>query len=855
MDGVRWERLQTLFFEASALPETERTEFLRAGADGELLSELEAMLEAENRAASVLDRGLADIADKVIPQGHDAIQVEEVGSYQLLRFLGEGGMGVVYLAQRRDAGNQVAMKFLLHAGLSPARRERFAREIKLLGKLKHSSIARLYDAGTMDDGTPWFVMEYVEGKRLLEYCQEQRRSADELIQLFRQICEAVQYAHGQEIIHRDLKPSNVMVDEQGVPRLLDFGVAKELHALEDEEQTRSGLRLLTPEYAAPEWAESGIVGPYTDVYSLGLILYQMLTGHLPAEGAQPDAKRPSRSATRVPGLSKVAWNDLDRLCLTAMATEVEERYGSVEALLRDIEHYQNNEPLEAQPQSVRYQLRKFLMRHGQQVAAVAAVLVLLVGMATYFTWQLARERNAALAEAARTRRIERFTLNLFGASDRAAAPSKDLRVLTLVDLGARAASELRTDPETQADLYETLGHIYLMLGNLGRAEELQNSGLVKLKAALGSDNPKVADALVQIGLLRGYQGRFKEAEQFIQQGLTMATRHLPPSDPVVLRAEAALGQVWSSTRESSDKAIAILEPVVRLHPPGEDGAYILAQSLSALAVAEQYTGQYQRAEQVSREVLDWDRHVYGDSHPAVAFDLANSGAIEASLGHYADAEKLYRQSIKIASAWYGETQPDVIAAKSILATVLLQERKLDEADGLLKSVLPLQEAVFGKVHPYVCFTLDSLGKLADKRGDLNAAEAYFERSLEMSQTLFGTQDTNTAIVKSNLGNVLIKKGQYARAELLLREAVTVVMRHPMPGNPSVGVIEGNLGKVLVRTKRYREAEPYLSSAYTILVSSSPAYAPRVADIRADLRTVYTELHEPEKVDGLRAGKR
>ncbi len=198
------------------------------------------MIEAERRSASILDCGLPEVADRLVGAARAAIDIQEVGVYRLIRFIGEGGMGVVYLAERKDAGNQVAIKFLLHAGLSPARRERFAREIKLLGKLRHPAIARLYDAGALEDGTPWFVMEYVEGKRLIEYCREQAKPSGELIELFRRVCEAVQYAHGQEIIHRDLKPSNIMVDEQGTPRLLDFGVAKELHSLEEDSGANAG---------------------------------------------------------------------------------------------------------------------------------------------------------------------------------------------------------------------------------------------------------------------------------------------------------------------------------------------------------------------------------------------------------------------------------------------------------------------------------------------------------------------------------------------------------------------------------------------------------------------------------------
>ncbi len=243
------------------------------------------MLAADGHGTSLLDRGLHDVAYRMVGASFQAVALQEVGPYRLKQVLGEGGMGVVWLAEREDTATLVAIKFLPHAGLSPARRERFAREIKTLGKLKYPLIARLYDAGTLADGTPWFVMEYVEGLPFTVYCRERKLGIEQRLRLFRLVCEAVQYAHGQEIIHRDLKPSNILVEKDGNPRLLDFGIARELHSLsEPTDQTRAGLRFMSPDYAAPEWIRDGSVGFYTDVYSLGVILYEMLTGGSPSNG-------------------------------------------------------------------------------------------------------------------------------------------------------------------------------------------------------------------------------------------------------------------------------------------------------------------------------------------------------------------------------------------------------------------------------------------------------------------------------------------------------------------------------------------------------------------------------------------
>src|SRR5215472_4348245 len=256
MDSARYEQIQTIFHDALERPEAERQTFVEAacGSDTELLAEVLNMLDADSRRTSLLDRGLPDAAHETISAPFDPVSSRELGPYRLVRILGEGGMGGVWLPERKDAGNLVAIKFLPHAGLSPARRERFAREIKTLAKLKHPFIARLYDAGTLADGTPWFVMEYVEGVQLTDYCRDEDHPFEARLRLFRKVCEAVQYAHGQEIIHRDLKPSNILVERDGTPRLLDFGIARELQQSDGPgDQTRAGLRFLSPDYAAPEW--------------------------------------------------------------------------------------------------------------------------------------------------------------------------------------------------------------------------------------------------------------------------------------------------------------------------------------------------------------------------------------------------------------------------------------------------------------------------------------------------------------------------------------------------------------------------------------------------------------------------
>ncbi len=476
MDSTRWDRIQTLFHEAADLSGDRRDVFLQDACrgDDELLAEVQAMIEEDSRGASLLDRGVAGLAHSIVGEGAaPSLTHADFRPYHIVRALGEGGMGVVYLAEREDIGGLVAIKILRDAWLSPSRRERFLSEQRTLAQLNHPSIARLYDADTLPDGTPWFVMEYVDGLPLTEYCRQRQASIRDRLQTFRAACEAVQHAHQHAIIHRDLKPSNILVKADGTVKLLDFGIAKQLDGMDKPvDQTITGLSLMTPAYAAPEQVGGEPVGVYTDVYSLGVILYELLTGRRPSVERQPE--KPSVAAPRGLPAGKAAWTELDVLCLTAMRKDPQRRYRSVEALSRDIGHYLNGEPLEARPDSLSYRLSKFAGRNRRRLIAACVVLTIAVGLIGYFTVRLAAARGRTLAEAARTQRIQRFMLNLFG--DQTAGPADNLRVVTLLDQGVAEARILDREPAMQAELYETLGGIYAQLGKLDKADGLIGAG-------------------------------------------------------------------------------------------------------------------------------------------------------------------------------------------------------------------------------------------------------------------------------------------------------------------------------------------------------------------------------------------
>jgi serine/threonine protein kinase len=404
MTPARWERVQELFHLTADLDEVERAKFLyhACGDDSLLLAEVQRMLDQDGREW-LLDHDSVEIAGRISDAALFA-SFEESSPYRLLRVLGEGGTGVVYLAERKDLGNRVAIKILHVAWLSPGRRERFTAEQRTLAQLTHSSIAHLYDASSLPDGTPWFVMEYVDGVSITEHCSQKGSSMEERVRLIRAVAEAVQYAHEHGVIHRDLKPSNILVKDDGAVRLVDFGIAKQLDPMgHSVSHTRTAFRQMTTAYASPEQLRGEAVGPLTDVYSLGGVLYELLAGRPPFDLAGKnvaEAERmitmsdPAKPSALARSGGKVWWADLDALCLKAIEKDPQRRYPSMSALIRDIDRYLNHEPVEARRVSWAAPVVRAAQRNWRAISLAIASIGLVVA-AVFLTLLFSRKPESA----------------------------------------------------------------------------------------------------------------------------------------------------------------------------------------------------------------------------------------------------------------------------------------------------------------------------------------------------------------------------------------------------------------------------------------------------------------------------
>jgi eukaryotic-like serine/threonine-protein kinase len=899
MDATRWALVQTIFHQAAELPsDDERSAYLQRACHGDptLIADVKGLLQADAEDAGLLDRGVDDVAQAFwLSDAPDRPAFTHIGRYRILRTLGEGGMGVVYLAERQDLGALVAIKVLRDAALSPERRARFRVEQRTLARLTHDGIARLHDADMLPDGTPWFAMEYVEGATLDAYCRREQPALSRRLALFRHVCEAVQYAHQRLVVHRDLKPSNILVTADGRVKLVDFGIAKHLdHADAPADQTRTAFRLMTPAYAAPEQIRGDPVGLHTDVYALGAIFYGLLAGCHPFDLANktpheaerivlehvPErpsvARRAGAAATGLPGAtaSKAAWADLDVLCLTAMHKDPERRYATVEALIRDLDHFRQGEPLEARKDSLGYRTRKFTRRHWRMLTAAAALVLSVTATAAVYTYRLSAAHDAAVTEAARTQRVQQFMLGLFDAGETDEAPAADLRVLTLLDRGVRSAKALDAQPLIQADLHQTLGNVYGRLGQYSRAEELLQSSLDSRRALRGTQHPDVAESLVELGLLRLSQAKLADAARLVGDGLGLAYATLPPAHPLVARATLARGKVLEA-QGVYDKAIPVLEQAVRLSggcatttetaieratadarpassnggalPPSTSATPELAAAMTALANAHFYAGHHDRAEALNRQILEISRRLHGDRHPTVAHDLINLGATEYERGAYQEAERYRRGALDIFREWYGDDHKETASAKTLLAQAYIAQRRFDEALPLLRQALATQERVYGVSHPRVALVLNSLGSVAQQQGRLDDAEVAFLRTVTIYRATYPDgRHMRIGVAQANLAGVYLLRQDYARAERIFREALALFTDVLGEDHQQSGIARIKLGRALLRQRRHAEAEPLLHRGYLTLMKSMKPGVTWLQTAREDLAEVYEAQQQPAK---------
>lgn len=783
-DPDRHAELKRLFLKALALQGAERDAFLlRDCPDLTLRQEALALLRAHDDA----DTGFLGQPPR-LPCPADETRLGLERGWRVLRELARGGMGVVYLAERADGAyqQQVALK-LLAPGSLPDEESllRLKLERQILARLDHPNIARLLDGGTTEHGAPYLVMEYVEGERIDRWCQSHRLDLAARVTLFLKVCAAVSYAHRNLVVHRDLKPSNILVRTDGEPKLLDFGIAKELSV--DSEQTRAGAQLLTPRYASPEQVRGESVSTLSDVYSLGVVLYELLTGRspygkaveLPAALARAvceiDPDTPSTTLRNSVGADTPSLRpaglkgDLDAIVLRCLRKLPEQRYGSVEALIDDLQAWRGGRPVAARRGSRVYRLRRFAQRHWAALGSAAAVLVLVA----VFVLQLAQQLEATRLERDRSDRTLAFVTELFRVADPSEARGSSVTVREILDRGAQVLEQDRSlEPPARASMLHTLGAVYRQLGLATAADKALESALVQAAAQ------DLASVRIALAGLRVDQGRFDEANALLDQAETDPQVRGSPrlrSSLLHQRGDAALRQGKLDQAEAPLEAA--LELRRRLH--GEQsrevaevltalgslrrdrGQFDLAEThyRTALAILQALgvdawsrakltnnlamiagdRGQSEIAEQHFGEALEFMRQAVGEDHALIAAGLGNVASMRMRRGDYAGAQPMFERALAIRRSSLGESHPLTGTSLSNQAYVRFCHGDFEAALGEMQQALDLQSAGFGAGHPHVLNTLRNLAALQFARGELDAAQAHSGQILEQGSSTVGAE--------------------------------------------------------------------------------------------------------------------
>jgi eukaryotic-like serine/threonine-protein kinase len=653
----------------------------------------------------------------------------QIGPYHLLQLLGEGGMGEVWLAEQKKPMLRLVALKLIKAGMdTKAVVARFDTERQALALMDHPNIARVFDAGSTIEGRPYFVMEYVPGLPITEYCDKHRLTMKERLELFRQVCDGVQHAHQKAIIHRDLKPSNVLVVEQdnkGVPKIIDFGLAKATaRRLTDETMfTELGVMIGTPEYMSPEQADlrEQNIDTRTDVYSLGVILYQLLVGSLPFEvkalrsaGLEGILRmireqEPPKPSTKIRSMKEASAasaekrreeprsfarhveGELDWITMKALEKDRVRRYGTASELSADISRYLRNEPVLAGPASAGYRMRKYAARHRIALGTAAGLLVLLSGFAVTQNIELRRiteERNRATRERDRANRITDFMTSMFKVADPDEARGNSITAREVLDKASTDIDAgLAKDPALQAQMMHVMGNVYDNLGLYPRAQVLQQRSMDIQRRVLGPEDPETLKSANSLAILLDRQGHHAEAEKLYRETLDISRRVLGPEHPITLGSmnnlatllyhEGHYAEAEKLQRETLDVSTRVLGPE---HPN-------TTASMNNLANVLDHEGHYAEAETLYRETLDIRMRVLGPQHPATLNSINNVASVLTHEGHYAEAEKLYQETLDTRRRVLGPDHPDTALAAYNLATIKTVGGQRDEAISLLREAV------------------------------------------------------------------------------------------------------------------------------------------------------------------------
>jgi len=862
MTPERWQQIRDVLEEAQELEPAQRPAFLdrACSSDQSLRQEIEILLASGDEAHSNFlesrpapDGVIANL-EEILSSG--ALQAGQLFAerFRLVRRLGEGGMGQVWLAEQMSpVRRQVALKLIKAGMYDEAVVQRFQSERQSLAIMDHSAIAKVFDAGATPQGQPYFVMEYVSGLPITDYCDQRKLTIADRLEIFIQVCEGVQHAHQKAIIHRDLKPANILVqdvDGKPAPRIIDFGLAKATTPRGAGETvfTQLGHFMGTPGYVSPEQADPTVqdVDTRTDVYSLGVVLYVLLTGLQPFETKQRQKQaldellrklreeEPPRPSTKVGAdhdtsaetaeargtepkqLVSTLRGDLDWITMKALEKDRARRYGAPSELAADIRRYLNHEPVVARPTSAGYRVRKYVRRHRVAVAGFVGLVVLLAAFSVLQAVQLRRitrerdraayERDRATRERDRATRITDFMTQMFKVPDPNEARGNTVTAREILDKASNdMGTGLAKDPEVQAQMMQVMASTYLNLGLNPRAHELAKRALDARQSLLGPDDPRTFESMTQLGRVLDHEGHEPEAEKLERQALAGERRIVGPDDPLtietmsnlawIVEAQGRFDESEKLTREVIDTATRKL---------GTESTQVLS-AMGNLGTVLWNQGRYDEAEREYRQLLDVDRRVLGPDHPGTLNTMGHLAMTFESEGRSSEAEQMYRDVLAIEERVLGPEHPGLTGDMFNLATLLSNEGHHAEAEKLYREALTIQLRTYGPEHPRTLLSKSGLADELFKEGHVHEAEQLNRETLASMIRVIGPEHPSTLVCQTNLAEDLIGEGRYAEGEKNAREALATITRTLGPQHPYALLALQQLGTAMAHTHRYAEA--------------------------------------------------
>jgi serine/threonine protein kinase len=835
----QWNKIKEIFGAALERPPAERAPFLdeACARDASLRVEVESLLSEFEKSSGLSQHPISGQSLDPPP-----LQSKSIGPYRLLRKLGEGGMGQVWLAEQAvPVRRQVALK-LIRAGIDDqAVLQRFQSERQSLAIMDHPAIAKVFDAGATPEGQPYFVMEYVQGVSITAYCDQHQLKIRDRLELFIKVCEGMLHAHQKAIIHRDLKPANILVvevDGKPTPRIIDFGLAKVIGPQAAGNSgntvfTQAGGFVGTPVYMSPEQADPRVrdLDTRTDVYSLGVVLYELLTGSIPFDPKQwheqpldevlrqlreQDPPRPSTkvetqkesstAAAQMRGtepnqLVSLLHGDLDWITMKALEKDRTRRYGTPSELAADITHYLRNEPVAARPASAGYRLQKYMRRHRVGVVAAVAVLLLLTGFIVTQAVALRRitqERDRTTRERDRANRVTGFMTGMFKQSNPSEARGNSITAREILDKASKDIDTgLATDPELQAQMMYVMGIVYDNLGLYPRAHLLLQQALEIQKRALGPESPETLKSASSLAHILFQEGHYADAEKLDRDTLDAQRRVLGPEHPDTLRSMYNLGVLLHAEGHRADAEKLdreTLEVRRRVLGPEHPDTLVTTQELASVLADE---GNYAEPEKLYRGMLDVQRRMLGPEHTDTLRSAHSLAVVLEREGQYPEAEKLDRETLAVMLRILGPDHPDTLSSKNNLANVLKLEGRFAEAEQLYRETLETRRRVLGPEHPAVLGSMGNLAGILDSEGHYAEAEKLFRETLALDRRIFGPENPNTAITTYNLGDVAVHRGRNAEAISWLRESVDHGLPPPyalaMEKDPDLKSLRGDPG--------------------------------------------------------------